>query len=79
VHHQHELAVTGGEQEAFRAPLDVQRAAVERRQRRIDRLQRRDVGRPGALDRRSGDERIELAAPRLDFGQLGQRRLLAVG
>jgi hypothetical protein len=68
VHHQDELTVRRGEQEALRPPPDVERAPVERGERRIDCLQCRDVRRPGVLDRRRGDERIELAAPRLDFG-----------
>jgi hypothetical protein len=68
VHHQDELAVVGREQEAFRPALDMKRCALERRQRRIDRLQRRDVCRPRMLDRRRDDERVELTAPRLDFG-----------
>jgi hypothetical protein len=68
VHHQHELAVAGRQQEALGPALDAERLAFERLQRRIDRLQGRDVRRPGALDRRRGDERVELAAPSLDFG-----------
>jgi len=68
VHHQHELAVRCGQQEALRPPLDVQRLAFERLERRIDGLQRRDVRRAGMLDRRRSDEGVELAAPRLDFG-----------
>jgi hypothetical protein len=68
VHHQHELSVARREQEALRPPLDVERPAVECPQRRVDRLQRRDVRRAGALDRRRCDQRIELAAPCLDFG-----------
>jgi hypothetical protein len=68
VHHQHELAVAGRQQEALRPAVDVERCAFERLQRRVDRLQGRDVRRPCALDRRCGDERIELAAPSLDFG-----------
>jgi hypothetical protein len=79
VHHQHELAVRRRQQEPLRAAFDAERLAFERRERRIDRLERRDVRRAGALDGRRRDERVELTAPRLDFGQLGQRRLLAPG
>jgi len=68
VHHQHELAVAGRQQEALRPALDAERRPFECLQRRIDRLQRRDVRRPRALDRRRGDERVELTAPSLDFG-----------
>jgi len=68
VHHQHELAVRGRQQEALRPPFDPERSAVERLERRVDRLQRGDVRRAGALDRRRRDERVELAAPCLDFG-----------
>jgi hypothetical protein len=77
VDHQHELTVRRREQEALCASLDAKRASVERGQRGVDRLERRDVGGTGVLDRRRRDERVELTAPRLDFGQLGQRRLLA--
>ncbi len=53
------------------AVLPVERAALERARRRVERLQRRDVPGPRTLDRRAGDERVELAHPRLDLGQLG--------
>jgi hypothetical protein len=68
VHHQNELAVRRREQEALRAPFDAERLALESREWGIDRLERRDVCRPGSLDRRRRDERVELTAPRLDFG-----------
>src|SRR5437660_222737 len=49
---QDELAVVGREEEVFAAALGAfEPAAVEGLQRRVDRLQRRDVGRPRALDR----------------------------
>jgi hypothetical protein len=54
VHEQHELVVVGREQEALRAPLDAaQPLALERLQRRVERLQRGDVRRAGLHDRRS--------------------------
>jgi hypothetical protein len=68
VDHQHQLVVGGRQQKALRPALDAQGRALERLQRRVDRLQRGDVGRPRALDGRRGDERVELTAPRLDFG-----------
>ena len=65
---EHELAVDGREEEVL-APAARPREAPadERGEGRIERLQRRDVGWPGALDSRPRDERIELANPRLDF------------
>ena len=45
--------------------------ALERRQRRVERLQRRDVRRPGALDRKRTHGIVERAAESLDLGQLG--------
>ena len=64
-----ELAVLGREEEVLRAPLGaLEAAALERRERRVDRLQRRDVSRPRALDRLGGHERVELAHPGLDLG-----------
>jgi hypothetical protein len=67
------IAVVGREQEPFRPPLDAPEAlAVEGPKRRVDRLQRRDVGRAGLLDGMLLDERVEPATPRLDLGQLGQ-------
>jgi hypothetical protein len=76
MHHQDELAVGGRQQEPLGTPLDAAEALpVERGDRRVERLQRRNVGRPGVLDRRLLDERVELTAPGFDLGQLGQRRL----
>ena len=46
-------------------------SAFERAQRGVERLERRDVAGPGRLDRRARDERVELADPGLDLGQLG--------
>ena len=45
--------------------------ALEGARRRVEGLQRRDVPRPGAFDRRAGDEWVQLTHPRLDLGQLG--------
>jgi hypothetical protein len=71
-----ELVVVGREQEALRAALDAAEAlAFERLQRRVERLQRGDVRGTCLLDRRPLHVRVELAAPRLDLGELRQRRL----
>jgi hypothetical protein len=77
VHHHDELVVVRREQEPLRPPFDALEAlAVERGDRRIERLQRGDVRRPGSLDRELLHEGVKLAAPRFDLGQLGQRKLL---
>ena len=55
VHHQHELAVVGREEEPLRPPPRALEAfALERRERRVERLQRRDVrrARPCAIGER---------------------------
>jgi hypothetical protein len=76
VHHHDDLLVVGRQQEALRAPFDALEAlAVERRDRRVEGLQRGDVGRAGLLDRHLLDKRVELAAPGFDLGQLRQTRL----
>ncbi len=65
---QDEVVAVDGEEEVLAAPLGaLQPPAVERRQRRVERLQRGDVRGAGLLDRRRGDERIELPHPRLDL------------
>ncbi len=70
VDHQHELAVLGLEQEPLAAPGGAgQASALERLQRRVDRLQRGDVGRPGALDRKRAHGIVERLANRFDLGQ----------
>ena len=56
-----------GEQEPLRAALDAQGLAFEDREARIDRLQRRDVGRACFLDRAGADERVERSPPRFDL------------
>ena len=78
VHHQHELAVVGGEEEALRPPpRTLQSLALEHGQRWIEGLERGDVRRPGLRDRVALDVRVELAPPGLDLGEFGQRTLLA--
>ena len=75
MHEHDELAVVGRQQEPLRPPFDApQPLALERLQRRIERLQRGDVGGARLLDRRPLDERIELTAPRLDLWQLRHPR-----
>ena len=75
MHHQHELAVLGREQEPLGAPFDACEALPdERGERRIERLQRGDMGRAGLLNGASLDVLVELAAPGLDLGQLGHLR-----
>ena len=71
VHHQHELAVVGREVQPLRAPPRACEAlAVERGERRVERLQRRDVRRPGLRDRARAHGLVELSAPLLDLWQL---------
>ena len=58
-----------GEQEVLAPPArSFEASPVERRQRRRERLQGRDVRRPRLLDRRAGHERVELPHPGLDLG-----------
>ena len=72
VDHQHELAVVGLEEEPLAAALRPREApALERLERRVDRLQRRDVRRAGTLDRKRADGLVERSAEGLDLGQLG--------
>ena len=42
--------------------------ALERRERRVERLQRRDVRGPGSLDRERAHRLVELAAPGFHLG-----------
>jgi hypothetical protein len=73
---QDELSVLGREQEVLAAPARSGEAPpIERRERRLDRLERRDVRRPGPLDRRRRDGPVERAAPSLDLWQLRNPRL----
>ena len=78
VHHQHELAVVGREEEALRPPpRTLESLALEHGQWWIEGLERGDVRRPGLRDRVALDVRVELAPPGLDLGEFGQRTLLA--
>ena len=66
VHEQHELAVVGREEQPLPAALGpAEPAALELRERRIERLQGRDVRRPGLRDRERGHRVIQPAPPRL--------------
>ncbi len=68
---QDELAVRRREEQVLpAASRPREHAAGKRGRRRVERLQRRDVARPRDLDRRAGDERVELPHPGLDLGQL---------
>jgi len=78
VHHQHELAVVGREEEALRASARTfESLTLEHGQRRVEGLERGDVRRAGLRDRVALDVRLELASPGLDLGEFGQRTLLA--
>ena len=69
VHEQDELTVLGREEEPFRAaPGAGQPAALERVERRVEGLERRDVRRAGLLDRKGRDRAVERAAPGLHLG-----------
>ena len=73
VHQQHQLAVLGWEEESLGAALGSgETPSLECRERRVERLQRRDVRRPGPLDRECAHGIVELAAPRLHLRQLRQ-------
>jgi hypothetical protein len=68
---QDELAVVGREEEVLAAAARArQPSALQVRERRRDRLQRRDVGRPRSLDRSGCDRLVECATPRFDLWQL---------
>ena len=70
MHEQDELAVGGGEEESLAAALRAaEPASLEHLQRRIERLQRGNVRRPGLRDREGRHRVIELAPPRLHFRQ----------
>ena len=65
---EHEIGVLDREEEVLAAPArSLEAPAVELAERWRERLQRRDVSRPGLLDRRPGHERVELADPGLDL------------
>ena len=64
-----ERPVGGREEEPLAAPARSRETpALELAQRRVERLQRRDVRRPRLQHGRGRHERIELAHPRLDLG-----------
>jgi hypothetical protein len=64
-----QLAVLRREEEPLAAaPRALEPASVELAQRRVERLQRRDVSGTGLQDRRARHERVELANPGLDLG-----------
>ena len=62
----------GSRKRLARRSTPAEALAVERRERRVEGLERRDVRRTGFLDRRSLDEWVELAPPGFDLGQLRQ-------
>jgi hypothetical protein len=69
---QDELAVVRGEEEVLATPPSAREVpTVERRERRVERLQRRDVGRPGLGDRRAAHRLVERQPSRLHLGKLG--------
>jgi hypothetical protein len=69
---QDELAVVRGEEEVLATPPSSREApTVERRERRVERLQRGDVGRPGLGDRRAAHRLVERQPSRLHLGKLG--------
>ncbi|MBA2475436.1 MAG: hypothetical protein H0V40_05725 [Actinobacteria bacterium] len=71
---QDELPVVGREAEPLAAALgSPEPSSLERAERRVERLQRGDVRRAGALDGRGADGLVERAPQRLDLRQLGQR------
>ena len=64
-----ERLVGGREEKPLAAPAGSGEApALELAQRRVERLQRRDMSRSRLQHGRSRHERIELADPRLDLG-----------
>jgi hypothetical protein len=71
VDEQHELGVVGREEEALAAPFGAtEAAALERIERRVEGLQRRDVRRSGVRDRERRHGLVELTPPRLHLRQL---------
>src|SRR6266571_8804381 len=74
-----ELAVLGREEETFAAAFRPAEATpLERRERRIEGLQRCDVPGAGLRDRERRDGIVQLAPPRLHLGKLRHRASLAV-
>jgi hypothetical protein len=67
-----ELAVVGGEEEVLAAAACAREApAIERPERRVERLQRRNVRRPCLGDRRARERLVERPPCRLYLGKLG--------
>src|SRR4051812_17921139 len=79
VDEEHEPAVVGREEEALAAPLGAAEAtALERVERRVERLQRGDVRRPRTRDGERRDRVVQLTPPRLHLRKLGHAaRLVA--
>ena len=71
VHEQREVAGELDDELLAAAPDRGDRAALERRQRRVEGLQRVDARRHRGLDRRAAQRRVEPAGGDLDLGQLG--------
>ena len=64
-----EVGVGDGEEKVLSAASRaIEATAVELGQRRVERLQGRDVGRPRVFDRSARDERVELAHPGFHLG-----------
>ena len=75
VDQQDELPVLGGEQQPLGPPLRAREPPpLEGRQRRVERLQRGDVRRPGLLDRERAHRIVQGPPPGLHLGQLRHLR-----
>ncbi len=73
-----ELAVVGGEEKPLAAPLGPTEAtALERVERRVERLQRGDVRGAGLGDREGRHRVVELPPPRLHLRKLGHEVTVA--
>jgi hypothetical protein len=67
-----EVALVGGEEQVLAAPARAgEPPPLERRERGVVGLQRRDVRGAGPLDREGGDGVLERSPVRLDLGKLG--------
>jgi hypothetical protein len=67
-----EILLLAGEEEVLAAPPGAREPpAFQRRERRVERLQRRDVRRARPLDRECGDGVVERPPVGLDLGKLG--------
>jgi hypothetical protein len=67
-----ELAVRGREEQVLAAPPGAgEPPALQRGERRVERLQRRNVSRARLLDRERGDGAVERSPIRLNLGKLG--------